>query len=276
VFDTHVAVHRRERVMQHMLAGPNLGIVTTRNVETGQFAHVFCADSIVGHHAASLKEVNYLLPLFLYPKEKSGQPTLDHHWEKQINISPAFLGQLAECLGHGGNALGSDYEFPERVFYYIYSVMHSPNYRLRYAEFLKRDFARIPFTSDRQLFLNLAEKGKELVALHLLREADAPQINQLITKFRRAGTGMVDRVEYDPGTRHVRINDAQYFEDVPAETWNFRVGDYQVCEAWLKDRKGRELRYDDIQHWQRVVVALTETRRLMYEIDALIPEWPLR
>jgi predicted helicase len=154
--------------------------------------------------------------------------------------------------------------------------MHSPTYRTRYAEFLKRDFARIPLTADRRLFFNLADKGEELVALHLLKEADAPRVNQFITKFRKPGTNVVEKVENDPGTRHVHINDKQYFEDVPSETWNFHVGGYQVCEKWLKDRKGRTLSYDDTQHWQRVVVALTETRRLMEEIDELIPEWPLR
>jgi hypothetical protein len=122
----------------------------------------------------------------------------------------------------------------------------------------------------------LAGKGRELVALHLLDEKDAPSLNQFITKYRKAGTNLVEKVEYDPATRRVKINEEQYFEDVPPEAWNFHVGGYQVCEKWLKDRKGRALSYDDLQHWQRVVVALKETQRLMDEIDALIPVWPLR
>jgi predicted helicase len=276
VFNSHVAVHRRERVMQHMLAGSNLGIITTRNIETGYQAHVFCSDSIVGHHAVSLKEVNYLLPLFLYPKEQSDQPRLDDHWQKKANISPIFVTQIEERLAQKSGLTDLPQEVrPEHIFYYIYAVMHSPTYRTRYAEFLKRDFARIPLTADRRLFFNLADKGEELVALHLLKEADAPRVNQFITKFRKPGTNVVEKVEYDPATRHVHINDKQYFEGVPSETWDFHIGDYKVCERWLKDRKGRELSYDDVQHWQRVVVALTETRRLMEEIDALIPDWPL-
>ena len=50
---------------------------------------------------------------------------------------------------------------------------------------------------------------------------------------------------------------------------------YQVCDKWLKDRKGRKLDNDDLMHYQRIVVALNETIRLMAEIDALITCWPV-
>jgi len=61
----------------------------------------------------------------------------------------------------------------------------------------------------------------------------------------------------------VYINKGQYFEGVRQEVWEFHIGGYQVCEKWLKDRRGRELSYDDIRHYQRIVVALGETGRLM-------------
>jgi hypothetical protein len=38
---------------------------------------------------------------------------------------------------------------------------------------------------------------------------------------------------------------------------------------WLKDRKGRVLSYEDIQHYQKIIVALAETDRLMKEIDKI-------
>ena len=82
------------------------------------------------------------------------------------------------------------------------------------------------------------------------------------------------------------INGSRWFEDVQKATWEFHVGGYQVCEKWLKDRagkggkkpsSGRVLTDKDILHYRRVVVALTETRRLMAEIDAVIEKhggWP--
>lgn len=59
-----------------------------------------------------------------------------------------------------------------------------------------------------------------------------------------------------------------------AKVWNFHVGGYQVCEKWLKDRRGRKLTNDDITHYQNVVKALVETIRQMAEIDAATPKWP--
>ena len=157
----------------------------------------------------------------------------------------------------------------------IFAVFHAPGYRLRYAEFLKRDFPRVPLTADIALFRALGAKGRELVALHLLKAEDAPQLDDFLTGFPVTGTDEVLRVKHTPENGRVWINADQYFSSVPEAAWNFHIGGYKVCEKWLKDRKGRTLANDDIQHWQRVVVALMETQRLMAEIDALIPEWPL-
>lgn len=60
------------------------------------------------------------------------------------------------------------------------------------------------------------------------------------------------------------------FKGVPEDVWSFHIGGYQVCEKWLKDRKGRTLSKEDLTHYQKIVVALHETIRLMAEIDKLI------
>ena len=67
------------------------------------------------------------------------------------------------------------------------------------------------------------------------------------------------------------------FKGVKEDVWNFQIGGYKVCEKWLKDRKGRKLSKDDIEHYQKIVGALSETIRLMAEIDKVIDEhggWP--
>ena len=66
------------------------------------------------------------------------------------------------------------------------------------------------------------------------------------------------------------INKTQYFEGLPEEVYNFYIGGYQVCQKWLKDRKGRKVTEEEIEHYQQVVVALNETIRIMNEIDAVI------
>jgi predicted helicase len=165
---------------------------------------------------------------------------------------------------------------PDDIFHYIYAVFHSPVYRSRYAEFLKRDFPRLPLTSDKALFRSLVEKGATLVALHLM---ESPLLNTKITKYEVKGEHAVDKVAYDEKTQRVSINKTQFFEGVPPVVWNFHIGGYQVCEKWLKDRQKahRKLTIDDIDHYQTIVVALKETIRLMSEIDQTIEEhggWP--
>jgi len=159
---------------------------------------------------------------------------------------------------------------PEDIFYYAYAVFHSPTYRTRYAEFLKIDFPRLPLTSDKELFAQLVAKGKELVELHLLKSS---KVDDFITTYSEAGDNKVEKVAYADGKVH--INNKQYFGELPEEVWNFKVGGYQVCEKWLKDRRGRVLSSEDITHYQRVVVALKETIRLMREIDQAIVKWPM-
>jgi hypothetical protein len=104
---------------------------------------------------------------------------------------------------------------------------------------------------------------------------ESPILNNHITGYPVAGSNTVEKVSYDENTQRVYINKTQYFEGVPPEVWNFHIGGYQVAQKWLKDRKSRTLTYDDLTHYQKVVVALTETIRLMKEIDQLIPSWPI-
>jgi hypothetical protein len=137
---------------------------------------------------------------------------------------------------------------------------------------LKIDFPRLPLTSDKEFFKALAAKGAELVSLHLM---ESPLLNNLITGYPVAGSNMVEKIVYDEANGRLHINKQQYFEGVPPEVWNFHIGGYQVAQKWLKDRKGRMLSYDEMTHYQKIVVALKETIRLMQGIDALISDWPM-
>ena len=190
------------------------------------------------------------------------------------NLSEDFIKQTAERLNlnfipEGKGDLKKTFG-PEDIFHYAYAIFHSPTYRQRYAEFLKIDFPRLPVTSDRKLFARLASKGAELVGLHLLK---SPVLDDYITSYPIAGDHTVGRILYDK--KRVWINETQYFGGVPENVWEFTIGGYQVCEKWLKDRKGRQLDSDDLVHYQRMIVAIKETLRLMEEIDRIIPGWPI-
>jgi len=279
-FDTralfyHKALIERPRsdVMHHMTAGSNLGLCANRQVK-GDFRHAAVTRGIVDFHFfETAHAAPYVFPLYIYPSE--GELEFDRG-NRHPNLSPAFIKAFSERLsltfvedGRGDleQTLG-----PEDIFSYAYAVFHSPTYRTRYAEFLKIDFPRLPLTSDKELFRALTAKGAELLSLHLL---ESPMLNSFITRYPIAGPNTIEKVDYNDSNQRVCINKTQYFEGVPSEVWGFHIGGYQVANKWLKDRKGRTMTYDELTHYQKAIVALKETIRLMAEIDALIPGWPV-
>ena len=173
-----------------------------------------------------------------------------------------------------GGAVPVDWFGPEDVFNYAYALFHSPTYRDRYAEFLKIDFPRLPLTSDIDLFAALVRFGAALVSLHLMK---SPKLSELMTEFDIKGDNEVasGHPKYIEKHKRVHINKTQYFEGVPQDIWDFHIGGYQVLHKWLKDRRGRKLSYDDLMHYQKIVVALAETIRIMSEIDEAIPQFPI-
>ena len=254
----------RPEVMKNIIHHNNLALITVRQVAEGIFNHTFITDSIPESRVTlSNKGICIVFPFYIYPDTSKPQ---ELQQEKRPNFSEDFLKKIEINLGY--------IPIPETIFYYIYAIFHSPTYRSRYAEFLKIDFPRVPLTSNNELFCQLAEYGEELVALHLMK---SPKLNNLITQYtENGGSQIVDagHPKYTKGA--VVINKkGDKFVGVPEQVWNFYIGGYQVCQKWLKDRKGRTLNDDDIQHYQRVVVALKETMELMQLIDDVIPEWPI-
>ncbi|MHB8753792.1 MAG: type ISP restriction/modification enzyme [Candidatus Acidiferrales bacterium] len=268
-------------LMHHLTAGRNLALLCARPQSIREFSHVFCTRFLTDQCTASNKSTGggncYTFPLFLYPAEG-----LSSRWgSAQINLKPSFADGVAVRLrkrAKTGDPQSTDIE-PLSIFQYTYALLHSPTYRSRYSPFLRNEYPRVQITSDPHLFAALSEKGEELVLLHLM---ESPKLANFITRYEQAGDHTVEKVRYaEPNAKvgieggRVYINGAQYFDGVPKEVWEFQIGGYQVCEKWLKDRKGRKLSSDDIDHYQKTVVALNETIRLMREIDEIIPGWPL-
>ena len=251
----------------------------------------------------------------LWPAGKDGRrPNLNPKFvaEMEAKLGLTFV---PEQEGLKPQASSSKLFGPEDVFDYIYATLHSPTYRKRYAEFLKIDFPRVPLTSDKKLFWKLVALGRVLVALHLLESPKVNDFvtkypkkgSDTVEKVQftpspqpsprgRGSSSLLSAGEEAKAKRsrsssipsplkgegegegefgRVYINNEQYFEGVKPEWFEFHIGGYQVLQKWLKDRKGRKLSNDDITHYQRVVVAIKETIRLMSEIDKAIPKWPI-
>lgn len=269
----HDAVIERSRrdTMQHMIAGENLGLISARSNKSQEQNQFFCSKYPIETKSGEATTQSALFPLYLYPTEKKSlfndEPA---NGKRKPNLAPEFVKAFGEKLNLRFEAnddsrfTNDDSRFtPEDVFYYAYAVFHSPTYRARYAEFLKIDFPRLPLTSDVELFRALVNLGGELVGLHLL-EREAAEI----VGFPVGGENTVELVKYQNGK--VFINKEQFFDGVPAEVWEFHIGGYRVAEKWLKDRKGRKLRFDDLLHYQKTIAALQRTIEVMSEIDEVI------
>ncbi len=255
----------RQQVLQHILVGDNLGLVCKRQMAGDIISFFFASEFIVsdGVIGADNKGRESFFPLYLYP---TTQAEKDMGITRKSNIAPEFLAKLEQNIGYMPT--------PEAIFHYIYAIFHCPEYRSRYAEFLKGDFPRVPLTRNVDRFQQLSELGEQLVNLHLMK---SPILDEITSQFINNGGGCIvdaGHPKYEDGK--VVINKQKDgFIDVPEAVWNFHVGGYQVCQKWLKDRKGRTLSQDDIGHYQKIVVALGQSIDLMAKIDAAIPNWPL-
>lgn len=237
----------REKTFKHFINKENLALVSVRQQSTFNFQHILVSKHMIESGAISLqtKEWGYLFPLYLYSEDGTKVP----------NLKTSIVNEIENIVGK---------ITPEEILDYIYAVLHSPTYREKYKEFLKIDFPRVPYPKDKKTFKALVALGTELRLIHLL---ESPKVNKFITTFPvMEGNEEVEKIKYENGK--VWINKSQYFGNVPEIAWNFYIGGYQPAQKWLKDRKGREpLTNEEIEHYQKIIVALTETDRIMKEID---------
>jgi SOS-response transcriptional repressor LexA len=261
-------------VMKHMLGGSNVGFVFNRQVVGESVTQFGVSRDLICHGTFYLgnKGQDYIAPLYL-----SGATRLGSDERQAHNLTASFLDRVR-------HALATSAPEPEALLGYIYAVVHSPGFRSRYFDHLRADFPRVPLPGGIDVFRELVAHGARLVALHLMESFD---LDRFITTYTGPKNPEVQRVGWSDNAVWLDAAATKKgqparpgtigFRGVPEAVWNFRVGGYQVCEKWLKDRRGRTLSKDDIVHYQKIVVALNETIRLMKEIDEVIEKhggWP--
>lgn len=235
----------RNEILQNVVGKENICLLVSRQQATVGFHHTFLTNLPANDCVMSTtsREANQVFPLYLYGEEETKSP----------NLNLEIVEKIESIV---------DKTEPEEIFDYVYAVLHSPSYREKYNEFLRIDFPRVPYPKNKDTFKKLVKLGQELRELHLL---ESSKVNNFITTYPVAGTDVVEKPTYKDG--NVYINDEQYFGNVPEVAWNFWIGGYQPARKWLKYRKGQQLTNEDIEHYQKIMVALVETDRLMKEID---------
>ena len=263
------------QVMRYFHNYENVGLVIPKiNKEDNC---IFISKNIISHKLCSAYDSNTIFPLYIYLDNKE-QKTIEQSKERKPNLNLEIVNQITENIGltfTNEKDINKDTFAPIDILDYIYAILHSPTYRKKYNEFLKIDFPRVPYPEDQDTFWKLVKLGGEIRQIHLLESAT---VEQYITQFQIGGSDLVSRKMsknspgYVPNNEthgKVYINDEQYFDNVPLVAWEFYIGGYQPAQKWLKDRNGRKLEWEDIAHYQKIIVALSETDRIMNEIDGI-------
>ena len=275
------------KVMQHLMTDENFALFSLKRARDNFTSKFGIFKNLIDKSAISSLDNGYVFPLYQYP-EITNQENFDFDQLKNLrkpNLDSNITQKIAENLGltfitdHEDEQAGKEGTFhPLDVLDYIYAVLHSPAYRETYKEFLKIDFPRVPYPTDKDTFFKLVKLGGELRQIHLLEH---PSVQAQNISYHGNGDNIVTRkmtktsIGYEPHTSNdgkgkVWINDTQYFDDVPLMAWEFHIGGYQPAQKWLKDRQNMTLGYEDITHYQQIVEALINTDRLMKEIDKLL------
>jgi len=265
-FDYH-----RPLINDNLLNTDNYCFITTK--QTKENFSVFISNKPLGQHKiVTPYDGSYLAPLYNNRKINSLENGVGE--VRVPNLNMEIVEKIEEKIKHVfvpdenlvvDLAAGWDGIFnPLDLLDYIYAVLHSPSYREKYKEFLKIDFPRVPYPKNADTFWQLVKLGSQIRQIHLL---ESSVVEKYITQYPMDGDNVVGKTKYENGK--VYINEIQYFANVPQVAWEFYIGGYQPAQKWLKDRKDRTLDFEDILHYQKIIVALSETDRLMKEVDKI-------
>jgi hypothetical protein len=265
-------------VMKHFLYGQNVGLVLGRQgqvVGSMPWNLVFISSNMVDLNLF-YRGGGSVFPLYLYDSKKHRRPNVNPQiiteLEKKLNLS--FVPEKNDSLALTGNGF-RDGSFssgqllentfcPLDLFDYIYAVLHSPEYREAYREFLKIDFPRIPYPKSQKHFRRLVSLGGHLRQLHLL---EGPLFEEIDTYEPSITSIGIEKIEYKPPWVYINGIGMGLFPPIHDTIWNFYIGGYQPAQKWLKDRKGQKLNLSGIRHYVKIITALGETARIMGEID---------
>lgn len=273
-YHEEVIASRSLPTMQHILAGPNIGIISSSTWTTPDRFSVNISRIMVEMKTGTHDRGTTFFPLYRYESLLGGKAEQVHNLAREF-VSAWSEATKTRFISAGAGDLEQT-SGPEDVLHWLYGLFHSPEYRRRHRTALAQGFPIVLLSSSKPLLRALSSLGAELSALHLM---DSPKLNRHSTEFVGSQRVEVSKISWSNKTVWIDKAQSAGFKGVTEDVWNFHVGGYPVCEKWLKDRKGRTLSKNDIEHYHRIVVALHETIRIMAEIDKVIDKhggWPIK
>ncbi|MDX9960412.1 MAG: type ISP restriction/modification enzyme [Aliarcobacter sp.] len=267
-YDNIITSWTRKEVGKNLLQKNN-SLIIARSSSENNYNSIFCSNFISDVKCGERTKGSIFIPLYLFNNENSltneRTPNLNLEIVKEIEekLNLKFVYEKVEDTSTFA---------PIDILDYIYAVLHSPNYRETYKEFLKIDFPRVPYP-DIKTFWQLIDKGRELRSYHLLEN---PKIYEIVIELNDSDNNTIEKkitkkdieIKYDKVK--LWLNDSQYIDNIPLIAWEFYIGGYQPAQKWIKDRVGRELNEKDYEHYNKIIVSLMETDRIMKEIDKIV------
>ncbi|QNK85815.1 N-6 DNA methylase [Aliarcobacter cryaerophilus] len=280
-YQDNIVFRSRTKLMKHLFK-ENIAINLVRAGRNIDSSNYFLSNYITDKGILSSLDNANTFPLYLYPDENSltSEPVPNFNMdiikdiEKSLNLNFGnwTLVQSLEKIG------GTEVPLPKKefqaldLFDYIYAVLHSPNYREKYKEFLKIDFPRVPYPKP-ETFWQLVSLGGKLRSLHLLEDTS---LDERIIDIKGEGELLIknslNKKDFSVEDEKVelRLNDEVSVVNIPLVAWEFYIGGYQPAQKWLKDRVGRVLNRADMKHYNRIINALCKTDLIMKKIDEVL------
>jgi predicted helicase len=256
-FDSKFIDFDRRAVTKNIVNNINLVLIIKKRHVDKDYNHCFVSDKIPDVNF--LGGQSYIFPLWINRTDEEVNSDMYDKRKRYSNLNEEFEKRLETTYGKEN--------ITEEIFYYIYAVLYSTTYRTSFPELLKIDYPKIPFTKNVKIFNQLAELGKELADLHLLKSA---KLNKPKVKFQGKGDGKVNKPKYNEKQLIITINETQYFDNISKELWDFEIGKNRVIQQWVKHKE--KIEFEDAVEFGRIATAIYETFNLQNEIDIIYPE----
>ncbi len=244
-------------IMENFVKDECIGLILKKRFVDNLYSHCFITENITDRNF--LGGQSYIFPLWINRTDEEVKANIYEKWKRKSNLNKEFEKLLETTYNKK--------DITEQIFYYLYAVLYSTTYRTSFPEQLQIDYPKIPFTKNVAIFEQLAELGKELADLHLLKSS---RINKPQVKYQGQGNGKVDKPKYNAKQKVITINETQFFDNISQELWDFEIGKNRVIQNWIKRKE--KIVFEDAVEFSRIATAVYETFKLQNEIDVIYPE----
>lgn len=173
------------------------------------------------------------LPLYYYEERQKNSPSLfdaagDREYIRRDGVSDFILERAKKVYGKN---VGK-----EDIFYYVYGILHSPDYRTAFANDLKKMLPRIPLVEDVRDFWKFSKAGRALAELHINYESVPPYEGVQVTG-ESSGFFTVEKMRYPKKgqTDTIIFNSKILISNIPAKAYEYVVNGKSAID-WIMER----------------------------------------